>query len=33
VDQLSQTYSVASIEADSDLARVVAELAIEQPAD
>lgn len=26
VDELSQTYSVASIEADSDLARVVAEL-------
>ncbi len=33
VDQLSQTYSVASIEADSDLARVVAELAVVQPAD
>ena len=28
VDALSQTYSVASLEADSDLARVVAELAI-----
>lgn len=28
VDTLSQTYSVASIEADSDLARVVAELAV-----
>jgi hypothetical protein len=33
VDELSQTYSVASIEADSDLARIVAELAIPQPAD
>ncbi len=33
VDQLSQTYSVASIEADSDLARIVAELEIQQPAD
>ncbi|PWL36045.1 MAG: DUF4115 domain-containing protein [Marivita sp. XM-24bin2] len=31
VDSLSQTYSVASIEADSDLARVVAELEIQQP--
>ena len=30
VDQLEQTYSVASIEADSDLARVVAELAVPQ---
>ena len=30
VDTLSQTYSVASIEADSDLARVVAELEIQQ---
>ncbi|WP_439522700.1 helix-turn-helix domain-containing protein [Marivita sp.] len=28
VDELSQTYSVASIEADSDLARVVAELTL-----
>lgn len=33
VDQLTQTYSVASIEADSDLARIVAELALPQPAD
>ncbi|MFP7570715.1 helix-turn-helix domain-containing protein [Marivita sp. S2033] len=33
VDQLSQTYSVASMEADSDLARVVAELAVPQAAD
>lgn len=32
VDELSQTYSVASIEADSDLARVVAELEFQQPA-
>ncbi|MCK0148690.1 helix-turn-helix domain-containing protein [Marivita sp. S6314] len=30
VDALSQQYSVASIEADSDLARVVAELAVPQ---
>jgi hypothetical protein len=33
VDALSQKYTVASIEADSDLARVVAELAIEQPSE
>ncbi|WP_439122184.1 helix-turn-helix domain-containing protein [Marivita sp.] len=33
VDQLSQAYTVASIEADSDLARVVAELEVQQPAD
>lgn len=33
VGELSQTYSVASIEADSDLARVVAELTVAQPAD
>lgn len=31
VDELTQTYSVASIEADSDLARVVAELSVDQP--
>lgn len=33
VAQLSQTYQVASVDADSDLARVVAELAIEPQAD
>ncbi|MGJ8603985.1 MAG: helix-turn-helix domain-containing protein [Marivita sp.] len=33
VDQLTQTYTLASIEADSDLARVVAELAVPNPVD
>jgi hypothetical protein len=33
VNELSQTYAVASLEADSDLARVVAELSVIQPTD